>query len=177
MMPFLPESVYPFTTAERPGEVHRFETGGASHRGAVQDDRMKPLTSDEAAVIPLRTDSDIQKRVEQLIGRANVRQLWLLFLDDLDTQLPLLIPIGGLPPYPLDGQTADVLDHVREVMGDVGASSIVVVHERYASSTLSGPDIAWAQSLREGCAGTGITLRAQLLSHRSGVRWIADDDL
>jgi hypothetical protein len=138
---------------------------------------MKPLSFDEAAILPLTTDADIQERVEQLIGRANIRQLWLLFLDEQDTQLPLMIPIDGLPAHPIDEQTAVVLDHLREVMADIGANSVIVVHERYASSTLSQPDIAWAQSLRAACEATGVRLRAQLLSHRAGVRWIADDDL
>jgi len=132
---------------------------------------------EDTQFLPLDTDAAIEERVADLIGRANQRQLWLLFLDELDLQLPLLIPIDGLPTSPSDEQLAAVLEGVREVMGDIGASSIVVVLERYGPATLTDQDIAWARSLRSGCNANGVTLRAQLLSHRSGVRWIAADDL
>jgi hypothetical protein len=48
--------------------------------------------------------------------------------------------------------------------------------ERYAAATLTIMDAAWARSLRESCERHGIALRAQLLSHRGGVRLIADDE-
>jgi hypothetical protein len=137
----------------------------------------KTVSFEESALQPLRSDAEIQERVEALIGRANMRQLWLLFLDELDVQLPLLIPIDGLPAVPSDDQTAEVLDRVSEVMGEIGASSVIIVIERYAAATLTEHDIAWAQSLRRGCEASGVVLRAQLLSHRAGVRWIAHDDL
>ncbi|HEX4443843.1 MAG TPA: hypothetical protein VHZ81_09750 [Galbitalea sp.] len=138
---------------------------------------MKPPNYDDTALIPLSSDANIQDRVEQLIGRANQRQLWLLFLDELDLQLPLLIPIDGLPSEPSDEQTAQVLDRVREVMGEIGASSLVVVIERYGPATLTPQDIEWSRSLRRACDASGVALRAQLLSHRTGVRWIAADDI
>ena len=138
---------------------------------------MKPPDYDDTVLTPLTSDADIQDRVEQLIGRANQRQLWLLFLDELDLQLPLLVPIDGLPTEPSDDQTAQVLDRVREVMGDIGASSLVVVIERYGPATLTPQDVEWARSLRRACDASGVVLRAQLLSHRTGVRWIAADDI
>ena len=132
---------------------------------------------EDTQFLPLDTDAAIEERVADLIGRANQRQLWLLFLDQLELQLPLLIPIDGLPTSPSEEQLAVVLDRVREVMGDIGASSIVVVFERYGPAALTDQDIEWARSLRAGCAASGISLRAELLSHRNGVRWIAADDL
>jgi hypothetical protein len=138
---------------------------------------MKSPNYDETVSTPLATDADIHKRVEQLIGKANQRQLWLLFLDELGVQLPLLIPIDALPTAPSDAQTAEVLDRVREVMGEIGASALVVVIERYGPSTLTAQDIEWARSLHRACDASGVVLRAQLLSHRTGVRWIAVDDI
>ena len=124
----------------------------------------------EAAVLqPLVTDEQIRQRAEALIGKANQRQLWLLFLDDESVQLPLLIPIDGLPPRPTDENTARVIDRVREVMADIGAESLVIVLERHASATLSVHDRDWARSLYAACEGSGVALRAQLVSHRAGV--------
>jgi hypothetical protein len=141
---------------------------------------MKRMTSanyEDAVLVPLTTDAEIVDRVAGIVGRANQRQLWLMFLDETNTQLPLLIPIDALPSEPTDVQTALVLDHVREVMGEMGASSLLFVHERYAASSLLAQDVAWAQSLRRACEGSGVVLRAQLLSHRSGVRMIESHEL
>ena len=137
---------------------------------------MKTPTYDEAALLPLTTDADITERVELLIGRANQRQLWLLFLDELNLQLPLLIPVEGLPVSPTEAETALILDRVREVMGELGASSIVVVIERYGPSAPTPQDLDWARSIRRACEATGVSLRAQLLSHRTGVSWISTED-
>jgi hypothetical protein len=131
-----------------------------------------PVPYEESELLPLITDQDIERRVADLIGRANSRQLWLLFLDEFDIQLPLLIPIEGLPSVPTDEQTEAVLERVREVMGEIGATTVITVIERYGASALTAQDAAWVRSLRHGCAERGLTLRAQLLSHRTGVRWI-----
>ena len=138
---------------------------------------MNPPSFGDTQLRPLTSDSDIHERVEQLVGRASARQLWLMFLDDHAVQLPLLIPIDTLPGLPEDGQLAEILDHVRDVVDEIGATSIIVVLERYAADTLTMHDIAWARSVRTGCAACGVTLRAQLLSHRGGVRWITVDDI
>lgn len=138
---------------------------------------MKPPRFDETQLLPLTTDAAIEERIAHLVGRAISRQLWLMFLDQDDLQLPLLIPIDGLPDSPTDDQSAEVLDRVRDVMEQIGATAIVVVLERYGSETLTAQDVEWARSLRRGCLRGGIALRAQLLSHRGGVRWIAQDDI
>jgi hypothetical protein len=135
-----------------------------------------PVPYDETQFLPLSTDQDIQNRVADLIGRANSRQLWLMFLDRADFQLPLLVPIEGLPAEPTDDQTVGVIDRVSEIMTDIGATSVVAVLERYAAPTLTPQDAAWVRSLRRTCAQKGVTLRAQLLSHRGGVRWISEEE-
>ena len=135
-----------------------------------------PVPYEETQLLPLSTDEDIERRVADLIGRANSRQLWLLFLDEVDVQLPLLIPIEGLPPEPADEQANEVIYRVRELMGEIGASAVIMVLERYGTATLTAQDSAWVRLLRRGCEECGVTLRAQLLSHRSGVRWIGAEE-
>jgi hypothetical protein len=131
---------------------------------------------EESQLLPLITDQDIERRVADLIGRANSRQLWLLFLDEFDIQLPLLIPIEGLPSEPTDEQAEAVLERVREVMGEIGATAVITVIERYGAPALTMQDAAWVRALRHGCSHRGVTLRAQLLSHRTGVRWIGTEE-
>jgi hypothetical protein len=143
---------------------------------STMDDMKTPSFAD-TQTDPLDTDADITLRVRQLIGRANQRQIWLLFLDHQHVQLPLVIPIDGLPLSPSDADVAIVLEHVGEVMAEIGAEAIVTVIERYASPRLTSRDLEWATAIRVGCVNAGISLRAQLLSHRTGVRFIAEREL
>jgi hypothetical protein len=131
---------------------------------------------EETELMPLVRDAEIEKRVADLIGRANSRQLWLLFLDEFAVQLPLLIPIESLPSEPTGGETEGVIHRMRELMGEIGASAVVTVLERYGAATLTAQDAAWARALQTACDEQGVALRAQLLSHRTGVRLIADDE-
>lgn len=124
---------------------------------------------------PLLTDAAIESRAEALVGRACRRQLWLMFLDDNGLQLPLIIPVGDHPSRP-EPRNLALFGLIETAMCTVGAESIFVVFERYASSSLTTGDIAWAHWLHENCDARGIRLRGQVLSHRSGVRWIAQDD-
>jgi hypothetical protein len=130
----------------------------------------------EARLIPLTTDDDIETRARDLIGRANVRQLWLLFLNSDDVQLPYLVPISALPSEPTQIETLILIERIVSTMEKIGAVSVVTVWERYGSARLTPQDAAWARALDESCAGAGIVLRGMLLSHRTGVCWINPAD-
>ncbi len=138
---------------------------------------MTPQDYDESQLQPLHTDAEIERRVDELIGRANSRRLWLLFLDESDVQLPVLIPIDDLPAQPTTEQAIRVLEMVRELMGEIDAAAVITVLERYGPIGLTPQDAAWTASLRNAARERGIALRAQLLSHRSGVRQITLDEL
>jgi sugar phosphate isomerase/epimerase len=131
---------------------------------------------EETELMPLVTDAEIERRVADLIGRANSRQLWLLFLDEFAIQLPLLIPIESLPSEPNADEADGVIQRMRELMGEIGAHAVVTVLERYGAATLTAQDAAWARALHTACDEQGVTLRAQLLSHRTGVRLVSDDE-
>jgi hypothetical protein len=145
-------------------------------KGTERMSRAAPLlmlSYDSAATQPLTTDALIHERATALVGRAVRRQLWLLFLDEHDLQLPVIMPIDDLPVSPPDGAKLPIAAIAQEV----GARSVVVVLERYGDDTLTENDKEWARHLRESCAATSVRLRAILLSHRRGVRWVAVDDL
>lgn len=128
------------------------------------------------SLAPLHTDAMIEKRVHDIIGRASLRQLWFLFLDDEDMQLPLLIPIDGLPTRPEREGVHQVLANITALMAEIDATGLVMVWERYGPRTLTPRDRAWAHAFATECVNESVPLRAMLLSHRSGVRWIAPDD-
>ena len=133
---------------------------------------LRMLSYDHAATQPLSTDALVQQRATELVGRAIRRQLWLFFLDDDDVQLPLVVPIDDLPIAPPDG----VMVAIADLADAVAATSVVAVLERYGSEELTPGDREWARHLRDSCAATSVRLRAILLSHRRGVRWVAEDD-
>jgi len=125
---------------------------------------------------PLSTDAAIEQRINDLIGRAAARQMWLIFLNDGDLQLPLMIPIDQLPSRPNDDHSVDVMGNVRDLMQQIRATSLVVVFERWGAREMNAADIAWSRSIADACLKVALPLRAMLLSHRNGVRWIAPDD-
>ena len=128
------------------------------------------ISAAEAALLPITSDDEIVERVSELLERATQRQVWMLFLDDEDVQLPLLIPISDYPTSPGDDEAPAFAAHIGAVMRDVEAASVVIVWERYASAHATPSDRAWAAAMSEACADAGVRVRAQLLCHRTGVR-------
>jgi hypothetical protein len=135
---------------------------------------MKPPTYEDSTLVPLSTDALIQQRAAALIGKAIRRQLWVMFLDENDMQLPVLMPMDGMPTEPEEGNRLSMA--LRELVDGVGAHSVILVLERYGGQELTASDVAWARALHEAAASAEIRLRAILLSHRSGVRGVAQDD-
>jgi hypothetical protein len=133
------------------------------------------MTFDEARAQPLTTDSEIEARVADLIGRANQRQVWLLFLDADDVQMQLLLPIDGMPLRP-DDSIAGFATLVASAMCEIEASSVIVVIERYADAAITESDRLWARAISAAFSERSLRLRALLISHRRGVRWFAADD-
>ena len=143
---------------------------------------MTPARYDEAKLLPLTTNALIEARVADLVGRAIRRQLWVLFLDERDVQLPLLVPLEGLPQLPpdpsgpADASGFSIPSMLRHFMDATGARSFIFVLERYADASLARSDVAWARALHGACDEVRVPLRGILVSHRRGVRWVAQDD-
>ena len=137
---------------------------------------MDPIDRALADLEPLETDDLVERRVASLIGRAVSRQIWLLFVDAGNTQLPLVMPISDIPVAPEAGDLHNWTALVRGTAQAVHAHGVVVVIERYDAERLTDADRAWARLSRDGCRDAGVRLRAILLSHRRGVRLLAPDD-
>jgi hypothetical protein len=137
---------------------------------------MNPPPYDREHLAPLTSQAAIEERVRLLIGRAARRQIWLLFLDDQDRQLPLLIPVQDPPSQPAeddDRRFAGLLAHIRD---QTDARGFVAVLERFGGLTLTPADSAWARMLTDAASLSPLRLHGLLLSHARGVRWIAPDD-
>ena len=136
---------------------------------------MKIPNYEETRAEPLTTDALVAERVEQLIGRAIQHQIWFLFLDADQVQLPLVIPVGELPARP-DGFVGALAERLAAVVEAEAARAVIVVIERYAYPELTAADRGWAKCLHDALDENGVPVRGVLLSHSRGVRWVAQDD-
>lgn len=132
-------------------------------------------TYDQALLQPLTTDALVQQRVSALVGRACRRQLWFLFLDEHQVQLPIIIPIADIPVAP-DVSVPQLAQLIAHTMESASASSVIVVLERYAEESVTASDRLWARAISADFGSAGVNLRCLLISHRRGVRWFAADD-
>jgi len=137
---------------------------------------MTPIDRRQADLEPLTTDALIEQRVESLIGKAQNRQIWLLFLDQNQVQSPLVLPVSDVPVAPAPDDLDNWCELIRGTTQAVDAGDVIVVIERYAPDRLTDADRGWARMMSDGCRVAGVTLRAVLLSHRHGVRLLAAED-
>jgi hypothetical protein len=134
------------------------------------------LTVEEAKQLPIVTDTEVEQRVSGLVGVACRRQLWLLFIDADAVQLSTVVVIEDYPAGPAGGSAALVAFRIGEVIRETDAAQVVIVWERRLGEQPVPADRAWAKALAEACAAEGVPVRAQLISHRRGVRWFPPAD-
>jgi len=131
---------------------------------------------DDTALERLDTDALLMVRVEQLVGRALRRQLWLMFLDHDDVQLPLLMP-SDIPRTPEVDSVIQFADFLIDVAAEVRATSVVFVLERFGTDTISDDDRLWLQLVTEAGRLAGVRVRGPFLSHEGGVRTVGSEDI
>jgi hypothetical protein len=113
------------------------------------------------------TDADLLETVSSLVGPAAHVQLWLFPLDADGVPLRVVIPIEDVP---LDPAVMPRLGAtVAEMAGTAGWASLVLVWERPGPAWLTTSEEAVAAAFR---AASGLPLRAEFLSHDTGVRRI-----
>jgi hypothetical protein len=136
---------------------------------------MTMITAAEAASQPLTDHDSVLTRVRSLIGRAEHRCLWFLFLSSDGIQLPIVLPVDDYPPEP-GAEAPVVADVVGDLMRARQAASVIVVWERVLGAEATSGDRAWASALAIAFARADISLRGQLVCHRGGVRWFPADE-
>lgn len=134
------------------------------------------LSADQTIDHPISSDEQILERVDALIGRASRRQCWLLFIDERDVQLPILLPLEDYPSAPYGGNAEYLAGRIGELVESTGAAQVIIVWERRASAASTEADRVWARELAAACDVCEVRIRAQLISHRDGTRWFAADD-
>jgi len=136
---------------------------------------MKPPHYDTVRDLALTTDELLLERVRVLLDDGYRRQLWLMFLDHNDRQLPLIMPTD-IPKRPRPGDTLGFGEFLRALNDDVEATTIVITLERRGSDRITEIDAEWFRLVRESCLYAELPLRGPLLCHSEGVRWVATED-
>ncbi len=157
------------------------ECRGASERDIVH--RMTRLDATDAIQLPISTDHDIEQRVASLLQRAIRRQWWTLYLDADDLQRPVVMPMPGYPAHPHEpcgdeGTAAEVLaNRLASIVAEIEAAKVIFVWERPGDDEFDAPttERGPAPSARP-VSDAGVAVRAQLILHDNGVRWMTAED-
>jgi hypothetical protein len=126
-----------------------------------------PLRVEDAA--PVTTVEEARERVADLVGHAISHQLWFMLLDADGRQLPLLIPVDGIPLRPEPGSAAVMAATLNDVLAEhAPGGSVILTLERPGTAALTAPDQAWAA---EFVASFGKVLRitGMFVAHNDGV--------
>jgi len=138
---------------------------------------MKPPPPYESTVDhPLTTNDEILQRVGELFDKALRRQLWLLFVDELDVQLPFLLPIEGIPVRPTAPRSEAIAAILDRAGSAAGATGVIVVLERFASAEVQNADREWARLVRGAATEAGLDFRAAVIIHSAGARMLEPED-
>ena len=125
------------------------------------------LKLDDAA--PVTTIDEARERVGELVGQANRRQLWLMLLDANGIQLPILIPVDGIPLRPEPGDVGPIAASINEILTEQApGGSVILTLERPGTSALTAPDQAWARELNASF-GKVMRIAGMFVAHDEGV--------
>lgn len=134
----------------------------------------------------LHTDDQLRDMIDLLLQKANIRQMWLMFIDQNGCLGDPIMPMADYPRDPFEIVSADDLGEVahahllmrraEEIREAVGNAQIVFVWERRGGEKLRDDELTWARAMAEQAADQGVPLRAQFVLHSGGARQLHADD-
>ena len=130
-------------------------------------------TPDYDMSAPLKTDADVLDRVGSCIDQQSRsgRALWIMFVDPGGVQLPVLVPLDGVPEIPEPGDARAVCHLVATVLSDAApGGSAVISLVRSGTGQVRKSEQHWTSALREAASDEGTTLRMVCLATSDGVR-------
>ena len=126
-------------------------------------------TSDPDAIIA--TDADARELLSTMLGPALRRQLWAFLLASNGRQLPIVIPIDGIPASPSDEELRSIVSSLGQVLDEYGpGGSILFALERPGDETPHGFDELWADGLHSAAEDEAVDVFAIYLVHDDGLR-------
>lgn len=80
-------------------------------------------------------------------GRFGTRTLWLLFLDEANRPIKLIVPIEDIPVEP-DGEALDGIGHMLDgVLDDGCPGTVPMLLSRPGPGAMTGSDRRWAAAI------------------------------
>jgi hypothetical protein len=121
---------------------------------------------------PLITDADVLRRVAELVDQdPRQRTLWLFFMSPEGVQLPVVVPIDGLPPRPDPRYASNLCWIITNVVDNAApGSSAVITLSRPGEPELGCDDRSWFRTLRQAAQDRGAPIRMMCLATPAGVR-------
>jgi hypothetical protein len=119
----------------------------------------------------IANDSDARELLSGTLGPALRRQLWAFLLDADGMQLPVVIPIDGIPASPGEGELRSIVSSLGQVLEEFGpGGSILFALERPGDERAHGFDELWADGLHAAAHDEEVDLFAIYLVHDDGLR-------
>jgi hypothetical protein len=119
----------------------------------------------------INNDADARELLSRALGPALRRQLWAFLLDAEGTQLPVVIPIDGIPVSPAEDELRSIVSSLGRVLDEFGpGGSILFALERPGAEAPHGFDELWADSLHAAARDEGVDVFAIYLVHNDGLR-------
>ncbi|WP_156357343.1 hypothetical protein [Frigoribacterium sp. Leaf263] len=125
------------------------------------------------AHLPVSSVHDLADRVAELLPVAVRRQLWTLFFDRDDVQLPMMVPLEGIPERPSRSAVLAWGRALEAVVAEFEVAWVSFVIERPGGAEPNDSDRAWCESLSTLDSSPGLVVRSVLGCTDVGVRpWV-----
>lgn len=129
---------------------------------------------------PVITDEDLLQRWRDLMGPGGFgqRSLWLAWFADDGRQLPLIVPVEGVPARPEPEMVRNIVQLVHSTIDDLSpAAWAAMALSRPGPPSTSDDDRAWGRALQQTAAASGVPLRPLHLATPGRVEVLRPDDL
>jgi hypothetical protein len=119
----------------------------------------------------IANDADARELLSSALGPALRRQLWAFLLDADGMQLPIVIPIDGIPVSPGEGELRSIVSSLGRVLDEFDpGGSILFALERPGAAAPHGFDELWADGLHSAAHDEAVDVFAIYLVHNDGLR-------
>ena len=121
---------------------------------------------------PIRSDEEVLTRVDQIVDRESrmLPSLWLFFLDKDGRQLPVLVPVDGIPDEPQPDEVAKLGWVIGQVLGESEPDgSVVITLTRPGPPVPDTADLSWHDALHAATSERGVRIRMMCLATPDGV--------
>jgi hypothetical protein len=121
----------------------------------------------------IANDGDARELLCNLLGPALRRQLWAFLLGPDGEQLPVVIPIEGIPASPSENDVRSIVAGLGTVIDEFApGGSILFALERPGDELPHAFDELWADSLQAAAHDERVDVFAIYLVHDEGLRML-----